>query len=70
MGLPHDYELLEKGQWNHIAQNVPTVTARDWTLEVIKYINGELPSSGQKLFRQNNLSATPKVGTEKSTSLF
>ena len=71
MGLPHDFELLEKGQWNHIAQNVPTATARDWTLEVIKYIKGELPSSGQKLFRQNNLNGHHKIEEElKSTCLF
>jgi site-specific DNA-cytosine methylase len=71
MGLPHDFQLLDKGQWNHIAQNVPTVTARDWTLEVVKYIKGELPSSGQKLFRQNNLNGHHKVEEEhKSTCLF
>jgi site-specific DNA-cytosine methylase len=71
MGLPHDFQLLEKGQWNHIAQNVPTATARDWTLEVIKYIKGELPSSGQKLFRQNNLNGQHKVEADcKSTCLF
>lgn len=70
MGLPHEFELLKKEHWNHIAQNVPTVTARDWTLEVIKYIKGDLASSGQKLFRQNNLSATPTISTEKSSVLF
>jgi site-specific DNA-cytosine methylase len=71
MGLPHDFELLEKGQWNHIAQNVPTATARDWTLEVIKYIKGELPSSGQKLFRQNNLNGQHKIEEAiKTTCLF
>lgn len=70
MGLPHDFELLEKSQWNHIAQNVPTCTARDWTYEVIKYLNGELASSGQKLFRQNNMNSTPKAESIKSLSLF
>jgi site-specific DNA-cytosine methylase len=70
MGLPHDFELLDKNQWNHIAQNVPTATARDWTLEVVKYIKGELPSSGQKFFRQSNLSATKADVKEKSTCLF
>ena len=55
MGLPHDFELLDPGKWNHIAQNVPTSTARDWTLEVVKYIKGELSSSGEKLHRQSNL---------------
>lgn len=71
MGLPHDFQLLDKGQWNHLAQNVPTATARDWTLEVIKYIKGELPSSGEKFFRQNNLSGQHKAVNEyKSISLF
>lgn len=70
MGLPHDFKLLEKGSWNHIAQNVPTATARDWTLEVIKYINGELSSSGQKLYRQNNHSSAPKEAVAKSVTLF
>ena len=55
MGLPHDFELLDPGKLNHIAQNVPTSTARDWTLEVVKYIKGELSSSGEKLHRQSNL---------------
>jgi site-specific DNA-cytosine methylase len=71
MGLPHDFQLLDKTQWNHIAQNVPTVTARDWTLEVIKFIRGELKSSGEKLFRQNNISDAHKYHTEhKAIPLF
>jgi len=70
MGLPHDFKLLDKGNWNHIAQNVPTATARDWTLEVIKYINGELSSSGQKLYRQNNHSSASKEVIAKSVTLF
>ena len=70
MGLPHDFQLLSAGQWNHIAQNVPTATARDWTLEVIKYIKGELPLSGEKLLKQNNLNATPRMAAEKSKVLF
>jgi site-specific DNA-cytosine methylase len=69
MGLPHDFQLLNKAQINHIAQNVPTATARDWTLEVIKYIKGELPSSGQKLFKQNNLTGA-RTKDHKSSSLF
>lgn len=70
MGLPHDYVLLNTTQWNHVAQNVPTATARDWTLEVIKYVQGKLPSSGEKLFRQNNLNQTPRLDQVKSTKLF
>jgi len=70
MGLPHDYELLNISQWNHIAQNVPTATARDWTYEVLKYLRGELPSSGVKLFRQNNLAAKGEMINEKALALF
>lgn len=74
MGLPHDFELLDpKHSINHIAQNVPTTTARDWTLEVLKYIKGDLPSSGKKLYRQNNLTArsiNDYVNAEKSATLF
>lgn len=69
MGLPHDFQVLNLAEWNHVAQNVPTSTARDWTLEVIKYIKGELPLSGEKLLKQNNLSAAPIVA-EKSKVLF
>jgi hypothetical protein len=71
MGLPHDFQLLDKSHWNHIAQNVPVNTARDWTLEVIKYIKGELPSSGEKLYKQNNLTGTRlKDDGCKSSCLF
>jgi len=54
MGLPSDFDLQSK-HLNHVAQNVPTCTARDMTLEVIKYLNGELESSGQENFRQDNI---------------
>ena len=43
MGLPHDYELSDIALAGNICQNVPTSTARDWTFEVMKFINGELP---------------------------
>lgn len=70
MGLPHDYQLVT-GTWNHIAQNVPTVTARDWTYEVMKFLRGELASSGQKFYKQNNMAYKEEVeAIEKSLALF
>lgn len=70
MGLPHDYQLV-KDTWNHIAQNVPTATARDWTFEVMKFLRGELPSSGKKFYKQNNLAYREDVeNVEKSLALF
>lgn len=70
MGLPHDYQLV-KNTWNHIAQNVPTATARDWTLEVLKWLRGELPSSGQEFYKQNNCSYSESLEEEeKSLALF
>lgn len=55
MGLPHDYQLLDpEVSYNHIAQNVPVNTAADWTAEVLKYLKGELPSSGQWFYKQDN----------------
>jgi len=54
MGLPFDFDLQTK-RLNDVAQNVPTCTARDMTLEVIKYLNGELEDSGFSNFKQDNL---------------
>jgi site-specific DNA-cytosine methylase len=55
MGLPHDFTIAggAKNQ-NHIAQNVPVCTARDWTYEVVKFLNDELPLSGVHDIRQDN----------------
>ena len=38
MGLPHDFEIDGERSFNHIAQNVPTCTARDMALEVYHFI--------------------------------
>lgn len=59
MGFPHDFELLGgRAKLNHIAQNVPTCTARDMTYEVVKYLTGKLDDSGLKFVRQNNVKQT------------
>lgn len=56
MGLPHNFELLGGRKNTHIiAQNVPTCTARDITLECIKFIKGELEFSNVDFLKQNNI---------------
>ena len=57
MGLPFDFNLQTK-RLNDVAQNVPTCTARDMTLEVIKYLNGDLEDSGLKNYKQDNMKNT------------
>ena len=57
MGLPHDFYFSVRdndAQINMLAQNVPTVAARDMSLEVVKFLNGELEDSGEKILMQNN----------------
>lgn len=58
MGLPFDFNFKrnEKGHYNTnaMAQNVPVATSRDMTLEIMKFINGELSFSDKKYLRQNN----------------
>jgi site-specific DNA-cytosine methylase len=57
MGLPHDFEFTKANQFtapNMLAQNVPTVTARDMAAEVVKFLNGELEDSGHTVSMQDN----------------
>lgn len=61
MGLPHDFEIKGLEHYNHIAQNVPTCTARDMTYEVIKYLKGETKMSGVDFMKQSN--STSKIET-------
>lgn len=55
MGLPHDFELVDPSQAAAIGQNVPVTTARDWCIEVGKFINNELPMSDFKHLKQHNI---------------
>lgn len=55
MGLPHDFKLTNK-KFNHIAQNVPVTTAKTYTEEVMKYLDGNLMDSGYSFVMQNNIS--------------
>lgn len=55
MGLPHDMELLGgRANVNHIAQNVPTCTARYVVEQAVKFVEGKLPNSGLKYLKQDN----------------
>lgn len=55
MGLPHDMELLGgRANVNHIAQNVPTCTARYVVEQAVKFVEGKLPDSGLKYLKQDN----------------
>ena len=55
MGHPHDFELLDPlKNINHIAQNVPVNTARDWVSEGVKFIKKELKFSTLSFLKQNN----------------
>lgn len=55
MGFPHDFELIGgRRAANHIAQNVPTCTARDMVYEAMHALLGNRKSSGLTVFKQNN----------------
>ena len=60
MGLPHDYQLTDIKHASNICQNVPTCTARDMTLEVVKYINGELDVQNKDREIFNNMQESKK----------
>ena len=66
MGFPSDFQLQGgKKNRNHIAQNVPTCTARDMVYEAIKFMNGELQMTDVNMLKLNN--NTKKVDTEIHT---
>lgn len=55
MGLPENFELLKpRRNINHIAQNVPTCTARFIVRQAAKFIRGELPFTDAKYLKQDN----------------
>lgn len=55
MGLPHDFPFTNLKDLNHIAQNVPTCTARDMASQVLQYLEGDLQDSGSKVLKQCNI---------------
>lgn len=71
MGLPHDMEVPVQDHMGRVFQNVPSNTAADWTREVVKYINGELPMTEEKFMKQNNLNQQIEgIVRNKAVSLF
>jgi len=57
MGMPHDFQFSPSEQGaalNMLAQNVPSFTAKDMTLEVMKFCRGELEMSDRSFVMQNN----------------
>ena len=58
MGLPHDFEIDGEKSLNHIAQNVPTCTARDMAEQVKKFIRGELQMTKFSFLKQDNTNQT------------
>lgn len=55
MGMPENFILLNPKKIQHIAQNVPSCTARDITLEAIKFLNNELTISTSNFIKQDNI---------------
>ncbi|MCK9574616.1 MAG: DNA cytosine methyltransferase [Candidatus Pacearchaeota archaeon] len=74
MGHPHDFNMWENEKGNaatqQISQNVPVVTASHFAMEVMKFINGELPFSNEKDFRQNNKHQNRATVNDKAKKLF
>lgn len=57
MGLPENFELLDpKKNLNHVAQNVPLSTAKDMTLEVKNYLEGNRTLIDATYILQSNVS--------------
>ena len=54
MGMPHDFELDNVKNINHIAQNVPVGTAADMTNHVVDFLKGNLQTSDTSFLKQDN----------------
>lgn len=72
MGLPHDFEMVDYSTkvQNHICQNVPVTTAKDWTNEVMRFINGEIHEFGGNFVKQTNASRRVDYVDKKIKALF
>ena len=75
MGMPHDFELENpRRNLNHLCQNVPVATARDWAGEVIRFCRGQAEMTEYTFLRQDNTtqgitdSQPPQVKQERSYS--
>ena len=56
MSMPHDFEIDNIKNVNHICQNVPVNTAQDWAEEVVKFCRGEAEMSSFSFLKQDNIS--------------
>ena len=63
MGLPHDFTIDSAKNINHIAQNVPTCTARDYAELVMHFCKGNLEMTDCLFLKQDN---TVQTVTERS----
>ena len=55
MGMPGDFQLSNpRKHWNHVCQNVPVDTAKDWTEEVIKFCYGKYTKTSFTFLKQDN----------------
>jgi site-specific DNA-cytosine methylase len=70
MGFPLNFELVGgRSKLNHIAQNVPVVTAADMVSEAVKFLKGELTMSNTDFVKQNNHKKCIDVGDVEQNTL-
>ena len=57
MGMPHDFQLDDVKNFNHICQTVPVDTARAWVDQVVAYCTdpAAFPTANTDILMQNNL---------------
>merc|ERR1719392_81475 len=55
MGLPHDFQIDKKQNINHVCQNVPVNTAKDWADEVVKFCQGKAEMTRYTYMKQDNV---------------
>eukprot|EP00092_Neocalanus_flemingeri_P029081 GFUD01031568.1.p1 GENE.GFUD01031568.1~~GFUD01031568.1.p1 ORF type:complete len:712 (-),score=175.54 GFUD01031568.1:182-2119(-) len=55
MGMPHDYQIDHLKNLNHICQNVPVNTAKDFADEVVKFCQGKAEMTRFSFLKQDNV---------------
>jgi len=55
MGMPHDFQIDKKQNINHVCQNVPVNTAKDWADEVVKFCQGKAEMTRYTFMKQDNV---------------
>ena len=70
MGMPNDFELDDIKNINHIAQNVPVTTAKDMTLQVMKFLNNELKMTDYDFMKVDNVSRKIVASNKRQLKLF